>query len=429
MSDSLHESGRSLAFQTLRHRDFRLLWTADCISILGTQIQRTAIVWQVFVLTGSALQLGLLGLFQFLPILLFGLFGGAVADRTDRRHILIGSHIALMITSALLALMTTTGHINMPVIYVSIMIASSLNSFAGPARQALIPSLVPRTELAGAATVANLAMQTAAIGGPPVAGFLIGWQGLTICYVLNAISFVAVIVAAWMIRVRPAPIVMPQRSIAAIADGFRFLATTPALLSVMALDFVATFFGSFTTQLPIVAEKMLGAGAEGLGLLQSAPAVGAVVGSLLLSVLPIPRRAGLGVILAVLGYGICVLGFATSTTLWVALAFLAGTGATDAASMAMRQTIRNLVTPDEYRGRIAAVHSTFAMGGPQLGELRAGLTASITGVPIAIGSGAVATIACCLVMAKALPSLRTYRTDEVPPTVVATLTPTPSTAD
>jgi len=178
VSDPSSQSSRSLAFQTLRHRDFRLLWTADCVSILGTQIQRTAIVWQVFVLTGSALQLGLLGLFQFLPILFFGLFGGAVADRTDRRHILIGSHVALMITSALLALMTTTGHITMPVIYASIMIASSLNSFAGPARQALIPSLVPRTELAGAATVANLAMQTAAIGGPPIAGFLIGWQGL-----------------------------------------------------------------------------------------------------------------------------------------------------------------------------------------------------------------------------------------------------------
>ena len=428
MSDSAPR--RSLAFQTLRHRDFRLLWTADCISILGTQIQRTAIVWQVFVLTGSALQLGLLGLFQFLPILFFGLFGGAVADRQDRRHILIGSHIALMITSALLGLMTYTGHISMPVIYGSIVIASSLNSFAGPARQALIPSLVPRTELAGAATVANLAMQTAAIGGPPLAGFLIGWHGLTICYLVNAVSFIAVIVAAWMIRVRPEPVTMPQRSIAAIAEGFRFLAATPILLSVMLLDFVATFFGSFTTQLPIVAETLLGSGAEGLGLLQSAPAVGAVAGSLALSVLPIPRRAGLGVILAVIGYGICVLGFSMSASLPLALLFLTGTGATDAASMALRQTIRNLVTPDAYRGRIAAAHSTFAMGGPQLGELWAGLMATFTGVPVAIGSGAVATIACCLIMAKAMPRLRTYRTDDAPVEVVAAVPPAPaSTAD
>ncbi|MGC4191564.1 MAG: MFS transporter [Thermomicrobiales bacterium] len=421
---------RSLAFQTLRHRDFRLLWTADCISILGTQIQRTAIVWQVFVLTGSALQLGLLGLFQFLPILFFGLFGGAVADRTDRRHILIGSHIALMVTSALLGLMTYTGHISMPIIYGSIVIASSLNSFAGPARQALIPSLVPRTELTGAATVANLAMQTAAIAGPPLGGFLIGWHGMTICYGADAASFVAVIIAAWRIRTRPAPIVMPQRSLAAIADGFRFLWTTPILLSVMALDFVATFFGSFTTQLPIVAETLLGSDAEGLGLLQSAPAIGAVMGSLVLSVLPIPRRAGLGVILAVLGYGVCVLGFSLSASLPLALLFLAGTGATDAISMAMRQTIRNLVTPDEFRGRIAAAHSTFAMGGPQLGELRAGLIANFTGVPVAIGSGAVATIGCCLIMAKTMPRLRTYRTDEGPVDVVATVVSTSTvTAD
>ncbi|MGC4108624.1 MAG: MFS transporter [Thermomicrobiales bacterium] len=422
MSD--RPASRSLAFQTLRHRDFRLLWTADCVSILGTQIQRTAIVWQVFVLTGSALQLGLLGLFQFLPILFFGLFGGAVADRTDRRHILIGSHIALMVTSALLGLMTFTGHISMPVIYGSIVIASSLNSFAGPARQALIPSLVPRMELAGAATVANLAMQTAAIGGPPLAGFLIGWHGLTICYLVNAVSFIAVIVAAWRIKARPAPVAMPQRSVAAIADGFRFLWAAPTLLSVMVLDFVATFFGSFTTQLPIVAESLFGSGAEGLGLLQSAPAIGAVVGSLTLSVLPIPRRAGPGVILAVLGYGICVLGFSMSTSLPLALAFLAGTGAADAVSMAMRQTIRNLVTPDEFRGRIAAAHSTFAMGGPQLGELRAGLMATFTGVPVAIGSGAVATIACCLIMAKTMPRLRTY---DAPPEIVMTVSP--DTAD
>lgn len=403
-----------------------MLWTADCVSILGTQIQRTAIVWQVFVLTGSALQLGLLGLFQFLPILFFGLFGGAVADRTDRRHILIGSHIALMATSAMLAVMTATGHISMPVIYGSIVIASSLNAFAGPARQALIPSLVPRTELAGAATVANLAMQTAAIGGPPLAGFLIAWNGLTICYAVNAVSFVAVVLAAWLIKTRPAPVTMPQRSLAAIADGFRFLWSAPILLSVMVLDFVATFFGSFTTQLPIVAETLLGSGAEGLGLLQSAPAAGAVLGSLALSVLPIPRQAGLGVILAVLGYGVCVLGFSMSTSLPLALAFLAGTGATDAASMALRQTIRNLVTPDEFRGRIAAAHSTFAMGGPQLGELRAGLTATFTGVPIAIGSGAVATIACCLIMAKTMPRLRTYRTDDEPPVTIAEVAPSAS---
>ena len=407
-------SSRALAFQTLRHRDFRLLWIADCISILGTQVQRTAIIWQVFELTGSSFQLGLLGLFQFVPMLAFGLFGGAIADRADRRKIMIGSHLALMATSATLAMATATGHVSMPLIYTMIFIASSLNAFAGPARQSLIPMLVPREELAGAAATANLAMQTAAIVGPAVAGFLIGWHGLTLCYVYDTLSFVAVITAAKLIRARPVATPTTQRGLAAIREGFRFLGATPILLAIMTLDFVATFFGTFTTQLPIVAEELLGAGAQGLGLLQSAPAAGAVIGSLIFSVLPIPRRAGLGVVLMVLAYGICVLGFSLSPNLIVALLFLAGTGASDAISMALRQTVRNLVTPDAYRGRIAAAHSTFAMGGPQLGELRAGTFATWFGVPFAIGSGAVATILGCLIMVRIVPSLTRYRTDMAP---------------
>lgn len=384
---------------------------ADGVSILGTQIQRVAVLWQLSQLTGSPFWLGMLGLVQFVPMLIFGLYGGAFADRVDRRKILIGTHIALMGTSGILAVATATDTINMPLIFGVITISSSLNAFAGPARHALIPTLVPRAEIAGAATVANLVMQSASIAGPAIGGLLIAWHGVTLAYVYDACSFVAVIVAAWKISARPAFVAPKQRGLSAIRDGLVFLWATPILLSVMVLDFIATFFGAFTYQVPLIAERLLGAGAEQMGLLLSAPAAGAVIGSLLLGVLPIPQRAGLGVILTVIAYGGCVLGFALSTNLTIALLFLAGSGGADAVSMALRQAIRNLVTPDHYRGRIAAVHSTFAMGGPQLGELRAGAMASLTSLPFAIASGGIMTILGCLLMVRLVPGLARYRTD------------------
>lgn len=162
---------RRNALQTLRHRDFRMLWIADIIAILGSQIQNVAIIWHVFALTGDAFQLGLLGLFRFVPVLFFGLYGGVIADRRDRRTILVVTHILLMATTAVLMGATALDAVSMPLIYAVTFMASAVNAFAGPARQAIIPALVPREEIAGAATVLNLAMQTAQFGGPALERF------------------------------------------------------------------------------------------------------------------------------------------------------------------------------------------------------------------------------------------------------------------
>ena len=401
---------RSNALQTLRHRNFRMLWIADSIAVLGAQIQNVAITWQIYELTGNAFQLGLLGLFRFIPVIFFGLYGGVIADRRDRRSILVVTHILLMLTTAVLLFTTMAGMTTVLVIYAVTFVAASVNSFAGPARQAIIPALVPREEIAGASTVLNLAMQTAQIGGPALGGILIGTFGLASAYAIGTVSFVAVIVAALLITVRENIVVGTTNGVAAVVDGLKFLWTNPILLSVMALDFIATFFAASTVLYPFFAEDILKMGPDGLGLLLGAPAAGAVIGSLIMSALPIPQRPGVAIVAAIIAFGLCILGFGLSTIVWLSLLLLAGSGAADAISMAMRHSIRNLVTPPEYRGRIAAAHSTFAKGGPQLGELRSGAMASAFGTQFSVAFGGLATVIGCLVMVRLIPGLVSYRT-------------------
>lgn len=404
------------AFSTLRHADFRKLWLADTLSILGWQIQRMAITWQVYELTGDALLLGLLGLVRFAPVIIFGLFGGVIADRGDRRMILVWTHLALLVSSVVLVLATASGHDTLLVIYAVTFASAAINALAGPARHALIPNLVPRSELAGAATMANLAMQAASVVGPAIGGVLIAGTSLAIVYGLNAIGFLAVIIAALAIKARPEIHIHTERGFTAIKAGFVFLWQTPILLTVMGLDFIATFFGAFSNLLPIFADEIFGGGANRLGLLLSAPAAGAVVGSLIFGLMRMPVRPGLGMVACVIGYGACIVGFGLSSSLWLALLFLAGTGAADSISMAMRHTIRNLVTPDVYRGRIASAHSMFAMGGPQLGEFRAGIMASSIGAPAAVAIGGVGTILAAIGALRLVPQLASRLADMPEPT-------------
>lgn len=406
---------RATAFNTLRYRDFRLLWLADSIAILGTQIQRMAITWQVFELTGDPFQLGMLGIFRFIPVLIFGLFGGVIADNRDRRMVLILTHLALMASTGALAAATIADQASMGLIYTITFISSAFNAMAGPARQSLIANLVPRASLAGAATMVNLAMQTAMVAGPAIGGLIIAQTGLAVAYIINTIGFVAVIIAAAMIRSGRERIPATQRGLPAIKAGFVFLWQSPILLAVMGLDFIATFFGAITNLMPIFAEEILGGGANRLGMLLSAPAAGAVIGSIAFGMFTMPKRPGYAMVLCVLAYGACIAGFGLSKDVWLAMLFLAGSGAADSVSMALRHAIRNLITPDEYRGRIAAAHSAFAMGGPQLGEFRGGAMASWIGAPASVAIGGIGTIISAIAMVRLVPMMVKYRIDEEAP--------------
>lgn len=397
------------AYHALRHRDFRLLWGAEAVSTLGTQVQRIAVTWHVFDLTGDPFQLGLLGLFRFVPILLFGIAGGVLADRHDRRRTLVASQAVLLVLSATLAGLTLADAATLPAIYGITVLSATASAVAGPTRQALVPLLVPRIELVGAMTMNILAMQTAAVTGPALGGLLIARVGLGAAYGLDALTFAAVIVAVLTMRARPAVPVGGVGGLGAALEGLRFLRGSPILLGVMGLDFVATFFGASTVLMPIFAEEILGVGPSGLGLLLAAPAAGAVLGSVVMGAGRMPARPGAGVVGAVVAYGACVLGFGLNRSFGLSLAFLAGGGAADAVSMALRHTVWNLATPDALRGRIAAAHSTFAMGGPQLGEFEAGVAASLIGAGPAVALGGVGTMLAAGAVAARVPAIARYR--------------------
>lgn len=399
--------GRS--FRVLRHRDYRLLMFGETISTAGSQIQRAAVAWQVFRITEDPLQLGLLGLCRFVPIILFGIAGGVMADRGNRRTTLLVTQAVLLFNSAMLALLTWSGSISMAVIYGFVIVSAIVESVSNPTRQALIPLLVPRDELPAASTVNLVGMHVASVGGPAIGGLIIAWLGVSAAYVVDACTFLAVIVAVLMMRARPAlpPIVMS--GFAAALEGFAFLRGSPVLLGVMLTDFLATFFGVSTALMPIFAEEVLNAGPRGLGLLLSAPAAGAVISAVALSLIRIPNRVGFLVLAAVAVYGACIVGFGLSRNLWLSLLFLAGSGAADSVSMTLRHVMRTMLTPDELRGRIAAVQRTLGAGGPQLGEFKTGALASVMGSGPAVALGGAATLLTALFVMRIVPEIGRYR--------------------
>lgn len=405
----MSQSVSSRSYRVLRYRDFRLLWVAEALSQAGSQIQRVAIAWQVYELTHDAFKLGLLGLFRFIPILIFGLIGGVIADRGDRRRTLLWTQCALLALAVMLVGLSESGHITIWAIYIITMVSAVFEGVANPTRQALLPLLVPRSELPSASTMGVLVSHVSQVVGPAAGGIIIATIGTTGAYAIDAISFLAVIVAIILMQQRPPAVAITMSGYQAALEGLRFLRDTPTLFGVMLADFLATLFGACTALMPIFANEVLDVGPGGLGLLLAAPAAGAVTMAILLSVTHLPDRAGLWVLGSIVAYGSFLIGFGVSTTLWISLVCLAFSGAADAISMALRHAARTLLTPDDLRGRVASVHRSLGMGGPQLGEFQKGITASLIGAGPAVAIGGVATVAVAAVVAWAFPTVARYR--------------------
>jgi MFS family permease len=406
---ALAQSGVGRSYRVLRHRDYRLLWSSELLSMIGSQIQRVAVTWQVYELTEDAFKLGLLGLCRFVPVVIFGIAGGVIADRGDRRRTLMAVQLLLLLLSMGLAVLTIAGSITLLAIYLFTIASATVEGVSNPTRQALIPLVVPRRDFPAASTMNILAFQMAMVAGPAIGGVIIATLGVGTAYIIDALSFIAVIVAVLMMTTRPPRVTLNMGGFAAALEGLQFLRRTPVLLGVMAADFVATFFGACTTLMPIFAEDVLGVGPSGLGLLLAAPAAGAVSVATILSVARLPDRAGLGVLVSIGIYGACLVGFGMSTNFLLSLLFLAGTGASDVVSATLRHATRNLLSPDELRGRVASLYRTMAVGGPQLGEFRAGVTASITGAGPAVALGGLATMAAAGIIAYIWPAVTRYR--------------------
>jgi MFS family permease len=404
----------------LKHRRYFYLWLGLLISIAGSQMQITALFWHIRTLTGNPdpLALGGIGLARILPIIVFSLISGPVADSFNRRYILFITQTLLAMVALALALLTFTSQITLWQIYALTALQAAAIAFDMPARQAMIPNLVPAKDLPNAFSMQSIASNTGSVIGPMLAGIVIASLGQAYTYLFNAISFIAVVVALVLIG----QVIQDTKkssgvNFSAAKDGFRFIFSRPIILSTMLLDFVATFFASANTMMPIVARDILKVGEVGYGFLSSAQSVGSVLAALIISQIHVLRRQGPIFLWAVVVFGLATIAFGITHVYFLALLALVLMGAADAVSTIIRNTIRQLQTPDHIRGRMTAVNQIFFQGGPQLGEVEAGVVAQFFGVPFAIISGGIGCIVGMVLIVLKWPQLRTYDREEPIPVV------------
>jgi MFS family permease len=402
----------------LRHRNFRLIWIGLLVSTTGSMMQNAVLLWHVALLVPSerkGLALGLVGLVRVAPIVFFSMVSGVVADAWNRRKLMLSTQTASALVAVALAYLAFHGLSTVWPIYVLAALGAAASAFDLPARQALVPMLVPREHLPNAISLNTIMFQAASVVGPALGGVLIAATSVGWVYAANAVTFACVIVA--LVQMRNVPARQPSEagsrddvSWHAALEGLRFVFRSRLIRSTMLLDFFATFFSSATALLPIFAQDILRVGPRGYGWLYAAPAVGAVVTSAAM----VPwvdriERRGPTLLWAVVGYGIATVVFGISRSFWLTFACLALTGATDTVSMIIRNVVRQLETPDRLRGRMTGVNMVFFMGGPQLGELEAGAVANWFGAPFSVITGGVGCLVATAWVAFTSPALRQYR--------------------
>lgn len=396
-------------FTALRSRDFRLLLAGQAISLTGSRMNEIAVVWQLYLLTHSPLALGMLGFFRVIPVIVFALGGGVVADAVDRRLLMLISQGALAIASLGLAWATYAGSVSEWTIYGLSAFAGAGYAFDLPARQALVPQLVTREELPNALSLYATVFQVATIAGPALGGLVLASLGVLPVYLFDVLSFGAVIVALLSMKHRAPGRGLSQVSAHAALEGLRFIRKSKLIWSTMLLDFVATFLGGSMLLLPIFADQLFRVGPRGLGLLYAAQPVGAAIAGAVLSVMPPIKRQGAIMLASVAAYGLAVTVFGAAPWFWLGFLALAASGAADTVSMVIRQTLRQLLTPDELRGRMTSINMIFFTGGPQLGEVEAGAVAKAFTPRISVWSGGLVCALAAVLVAALVPSLRRYR--------------------
>ena len=399
---------------SLKHKKFFYLWLGQLISITGTQMQLWALFWHVNQLDDNPIALGGIGMARFLPVVIFSLIGGALADSVDRRRVMFTTQSIAALLALTLALFTQFGQVTIWHIYFITALQAVVVAFDGPSRQALIPNLVPKKDLPNAFSMTFTAFQAGAVIGPALSGVFIASFGQEAVYYFNALSFAAVLLALFMIGDVPQSIAEKSAGVSlnSIADGIRFILSKPIIFSTMMIDFVATFFASASTLMPIIAKDVLNVGVVEYGYLSAASAVGAVAVALVISQVKEIRRQGTVFVTAVIVFGIATIIFGVTKSFFVAWLAIAVTGGADGVSTIVRNTIRQLQTPDHVRGRMTSINQIFFMGGPQLGEIEAGAVAQFFGAPFAVVTGGIGCILGALWIVWKWPQLKNYNGDE-----------------
>lgn len=384
---AIERQGLTRGFAALQYRDFRLLFFSSLVSSIGGQLQAVTNTWQIYQLTGSALQIGLTGIVRAVPILLFSLIGGVFADRMDRRKMIMITQLCNGAFALFLAVDTISGSVQVWHIYSVTFLNSSLMALSGPGRRAIIAGLVPRHQLMNAFALNQSVMQLSRIFSPSLGGVLIAFVGLPISYFINGAA--TVITAFWLtfIRIQPLPARPPSSPLEDLVEGLRFIRKRSIIFVLLGTDLGQNLFGSYQPLLPIFADQF-GLGATGFGLLSSAPSIGALIGAAIVMSLGDIRYKGFLIVGAILTYCGCLVGLALSPWFALSMVMVAGLGFCDAMQSTPRNAVIQTVTPDELRGRVSAFQGMLVTGGPGLGQTAMGAMTTAMGAPFALIAGA-----------------------------------------
>lgn len=390
----------------LRHRNFTLFLVARVIATLAIQMQSVAVAWQVYAITNDPLDLGLIGLAQFLPFIVLVLPAGQIADRYDRKFILATCYIVDVVCALLLLGFTVYGLSTAWPVFLVLVLFGAARAFAMPTSQAITPNLVPREIFGNAVALNSSTFHVATIVGPSLGGLLYVAGPATVYSVVGTLLVVSV---AFMLAVRmPATIRSTEpASWHTVLEGMRFVRSRPVVLGAISLDLFAVLFGGATAMLPVFAKDILATGPEGLGLLRTAPAIGAAATAAVLAFYPITRSVGRWMFGGVALFGIAIITFGLSNSFSLSLAALITLGAGDMVSVYIRHILIQLETPDEIRGRVSAVNAVFIGASNELGEFESGVTAVWFGLVPSVVLGGLATIAVTGLWMRLFPTLRT----------------------
>jgi MFS family permease len=415
-ASSRDSESQSSLLAPLHHRDFRVFWAGLFVSGMGSQFTTVAMAWQIYELTNSPFQIGLIGLARAVPQIVLLLLGGLLADAINRRRLMLCTQAGLCIVSTLLALLSFHSMASSPTLYVAAAFLAVFNSLEAPARQAIVPNLVPREQLSRALALHSSQRYVAVIAGPSLAGLLLAFSGPAACYAIDALSWLAMLVSLLLLRTR----LQEGRgweavSLHSLREGFRFVSLHSIIFPLMILDFGATFFGSAKALFPVYARDILSVGPQGLGILYAASAAGALVVAVVMSLFGEVRRAGIWILIGVGVYGLCTCLFAVSQLFWFSVLLLVGAGAGDMISSILRGTTNQLSTPDALRGRMVSINSIFTSSGPQLGQFESGVVAAWLGTELSALTGGLATLIILAGTAVWFPGIRRFQIRDVPP--------------
>ncbi|MFB7053691.1 MFS transporter [Streptomyces vinaceus] len=379
--------------------DYRRLWVGSTISWMGQAMTALAISLQVYDITGSSFSVGLVGLFSLVPLVAFGLYGGAIADTVDRRKLGLYSSLGLTALSIALAGAALLDYHRVWLLYSVVALQAVCGALNGPARSAMIPRLLPTEQLPAANALNSVTMTSGTMIGPVLGGLIVGWWGYQAAYLIDAVTFCAALYAVWRL-----PAMLPEREggkrgRASVLDGLRFLGTRPNIRMTFFSDMAAMVLAQPKALFPAIAVLWYGGDAKTVGLLVAAPAVGALLGGLFSGWQGRIRRHGLAILISVAAWGLAIAVFGLTRNLWLGLFFLALAGWADTISMVFRSTMMQAATPDEMRGRLQGVFIVVVAGGPRLGDFLAGTTADLTSPAVAITGGGLGCVLVLLLLA------------------------------